>query len=175
MIAVLLVLGCGVDRWDVKTASDPAAAQIDPTPHRATIAQLRARKPPPWSETAPRFVEETQTHTVTAYLDGFMREEDGDYHVGLRDERGRTMVVEFPAPDCLGGSLLRMEALLARRALEDILRVPITSKYKRLRGNTVRMQVTGVFFWDRSHGQHLGARARNGAELHLVRGVRRVR
>jgi hypothetical protein len=175
MIALLLaLLACGTERWDVKVASDAAAAEIDPTPRRATIALLRALVPPQFAVDAPRWPEERKTFTVTAFLDGFMREADGDYHVGIRDEAGRTIVVEFPAPECLDGSFLRIDALLARRALENILRVPITSSYKRLRGNTVRLQVTGVLFFDKRHGQHIGARAPSGVELHLVRGVRRL-
>ncbi len=175
MITLLLaLLACGSERWDVKVASDAAAAQIDPTPLPTSIAALRSLVPRPFSVTAPRWPEEMFTYLIEAYLDGFMREDDGDYHVGLRDAGGRTMVVEFPAPECLDGSHLRTEALAARAALEAILRVPITSSYKRLRGNTVRLRVIGVFFWDKKHGTHLGARAPNSAELHLVRGVRRL-
>ncbi len=38
MIAVLLILlACGTERWDVKTAKDDAAAGINATPQLATI------------------------------------------------------------------------------------------------------------------------------------------
>ena len=115
----------------------------------------------------PRQPEEKATLTIVAYLDGFKLETDSDYHVGIRDDQGLTMVVEFPAPGCLTGSHLKAKAKAARKALEQILNVPITSSYKKMKRNTVRLQVTGVFFWDKKHGV-LGARAPNSAELHPV-------
>jgi hypothetical protein len=98
----------------------------------------------------PRQPEEKQTLTIVAFLDGFKFESDRDYHVGIRDAQGLTMVVEFPAPGCLTGSHLKAQAKAGRKALEQILNVPITTSYKKMKKNTVRLQVTGVFFWGKS-------------------------
>jgi hypothetical protein len=167
MLAVLLAITCGSERWSVKTAKDAAATQIDSTAQTAAIQDLRNRTAPAWSESLPRQAEEKQTLTIVAYLDGFKKEGDSDYHVGIRDDQGKTMVVEFPAPGCLNGSHLKAKAKAARTALEGILHVPITGSYKKMKQNTVQLRVTGVFFWDKKHGVP-GARAPNGAELHPV-------
>lgn len=79
------------------------------------------------------------------------------------------MVVEFPAPGCLEGSHLKTQAKAARKKLATILGVPITGTSK-MKQNTVKLRVVGIFFWDKKHGV-LGARAPNGAELHPVRNV----
>ena len=167
-LAILLAVTCGTERWNVKTAKDAAAEKIDPTAQTATILDLRNRTPPAsWSNAMPRQPEEKETLTVVAFLDGFKSESDSDYHVGIPDAQGLTMVVEFPAPGCLTGSHLKAKAKAARAALEHVLNVPITTSYKKMKKNTVRLQVTGVFFWDKKHGVP-GARAPNGAELHPV-------
>jgi hypothetical protein len=173
MIAILILLACGSERWNVKTTTDADAAQIVTKAKTVTIAALTLRAPRPFADNAPRWPEEKQLLVIDAYLDGFKREDDGDYHVGIRDENGLTMVVEFPAPECLTGAVFQKQAVAARQALESILRVPITTSYKKLKTNTVRLRIVGPLFWDKIHGVR-GVRAKNSVELHPVLGVKRL-
>ena len=87
MLAILLAVTCGTERWNVKTAKDAAATQIDATAQTATIEDLRNRTAPAWSLAMPRQSEEKQTLTIVAYLDGFKTEGDSDYHVGIRNDQ----------------------------------------------------------------------------------------
>lgn len=82
--------------------------------------------------------------------------DDGDYHVVIADDEGRTMIVESPSADCVGDSLWRTDLLRARRQVAD-LRVGM------------HVAVTGVGFFDYPHRQ-IGV-APNAVELHPVLGV----
>lgn len=158
MLSILLVvaLGCGSERWDVKTAADPAAAEVkDGSPLRRTVAELVALPAPKWSAKRARGDEEKVAAELEVFVRKVRAEADGDVHVVVADaaEGGPTMVVEVPSDECAGGSRYR-EDMKAARAVLDRLRP----------GSKVLLR--GVVFFDKVHGA-TGA-APNGVELHPV-------
>ena len=106
-IALLLsassALGCGSERWPVKTGADRDAARVANSPKPATIAQLGSIAAPAHPERLPtsRFAPtELTTFHVTGVLTVIEREADGDYHIVLADpvDPRVTMIVEGPDP-----------------------------------------------------------------------------
>lgn len=159
MLYALLVvasLGCGSERWDVKTASDAAAKEVkDGAPLRRTVAELAALPAPKWSASRPRGDEEKVQVELEVYVRKVRAEADGDVHVVVADaaEGGPTMVVEVPSDECAEGSRFREEMKAARAVMEKL--AP---------GRKVLLR--GVLFFDKLHGAY-GA-AGNGAEVHPV-------
>jgi hypothetical protein len=157
--------GCGVERWAVKTMTDPGAEQVNLAPVPASIAGLIAIAPPqaPTDRVAP---VETSDYQLTATLVYGKPEGDGDYHLVLEDHLGETMIVEAPLPSCARGSRVLAQITAVRKRLDE--RVPELSE-----GKTVKpfldVTVTGVGFWDRLHGQ-TGV-APSGIELHPLTSI----
>ncbi len=103
---------CGVERWPVKTLTDPRARLVRLKPRPATVRALRRLRPPADVANSPRIhgVEtttyrihgvETTTYRVRAALIGTKHEDDGDFHLVIADPRNlnQTMIVEFPIGD----------------------------------------------------------------------------
>lgn len=153
--------GCGMERWAVKTMTDPLAAQVALTPKDTTIARLVAIAPPvnPTDRVAP--TEET-TYRVHGVIILVKQEADSDYHVVIEDPQGNTMIVEATSPNCDNGSVVAGQIAQVRQAMDNQFpgghftgQVPAT--------------VTGVGFFDRLHGQ--SGVAPNGIELHPLTAV----
>lgn len=147
--------GCGVERWAVKTLTDPAANQVHLTPQETTVADLVSIAPPasPTDRVGPT---ETQAFRLAGTLTVIKQESDSDYHLVVSDGQGNTMIVESTSPSCAQGSLVLSQIEQVRGAINS-------------RGGTsmslpVPVTVTGVGFFDRLHGQ-TGV-APNGIELH---------
>lgn len=165
-------LHCGVERWAVKTLSDPAASQVNFTPVRATVKALNQQTVPAGlGPSSPRTdgVEKTTfkvrarlIHTRYVGKSG----EDRDIHLVIADpdSRKKTMIVEFPDIQCEGAadSIKKNEMGAARRAFERSCGKPPTS-FVDLRGTA---QITGIGFFDEKHGQK--GVADNAIELHPV-------
>jgi len=163
---------CGVERWEIKTLSDPDADRVDFTPVPTTVEALgalsRPARTPQLSRVSP--VEFT-TYQIDAYLGGFRRESDGDVHLilfGMKNQRA-SMIAEIPDPFCSGAcaSGLSADFAKARAILDQILAEPNPTD------QPIVVRVTGVGFFDRNHRQ-IGA-APNIIELHPVLTLERVR
>ena len=163
---------CGVDRWAVKTLSDPAAGKVNFNPQWTTIASLTDEKSPlsskgplPQNRLSPL---EFKTFQVKALLIGYKLESDKDFHVVIADpnDRGRTMVAEIPDPQCNGANASKYAERYqaARSAVIHLLGSAQPGQFKA--GNNVAITITGVGFFDAVRGQ-TGA-AKNGVELHPV-------
>lgn len=156
--------GCGVERWAVKTLTDPGATRVAPAPQDATIAGLGGIAPPqdPTDRVAP--TETTVFRLSDVQLTAFKQEDDSDIHVALTDGRGHTMIAELPSPSCdtTAPPALRDRMAAARAAFVAACGPP-TGSYKTLTGTAT---LTGVGFFDRIHGQR--GVAPNGIELHPV-------
>ena len=158
----------GTERWNVKVANDPDAAQISPNPQGPnTVAQLNQIEPKP-IDPGGRMEPEKKRYTVRGLLSYFKKEDDGDYHVVITDPpgqfshddaapNGRSMVVELPNPDCLRGksgkgpatSILAQSMAEARASFEEQVHgISGTNITK-----SIPVTVTGVGFFDRAHGQ----------------------
>lgn len=169
---------CGKERWMVKTSADQDSAKVNMLPVTTTIAKLIAIPAPTRAELDAkpdsRFPAELQVYTVQAYLVGFKREADEDFHIVIADleQPKATMVVEMPAGDCMpttdGGSLvpasLRNDAVKLQASWQARFGKAIP-KFKPVAGH-IKVEITGIGFFDFLHGQ-TGV-APNGFELHRV-------
>jgi hypothetical protein len=162
LFAASLHAQCGGERWPVKVATDPDAAAVSAAPITATIATLRTFPPmrplPQDRRVAPI---ETTTYSVIATLTEYKVDVDGDYHLVLSDDLGRTVVARLPSPACLSGSRFATQIAAARRAFEA--RFIPTAEFQRA---MVPVEVHGVGFFAFLHGQR--GMAPNGVELHPV-------
>lgn len=165
---------CGRERWDVKTATDPAAGQIKLDPKTATVGELGALPTTnPNNPDQPRDsgVEST-VYRVTAELVEAKRESDSDFHLVLRDGSA-TMIAEIPdAPACTEPpitpevSVLERQIESARNAFIQEFGEPQSYPAPGLKiGHQVT--ITGVGFFDVPHGQ-TGVAPFNAIELHPV-------
>lgn len=151
--------GCGVERWAVKTLTDPGANQVNLTPQLSSIADLVSIAPPvsPTDRVGPT---ETSTFRISGTLTFIKQEADSDYHLVLSDGQN-TMIVESPNPKCAQGSLVLKQIEEVRQTLD--------AKGGTSMPTGVAMTVTGVGLFDRLHGQ-TGV-ALNGIELHPLLSV----
>lgn len=150
---------CGVERWDVKTGTDPAATSVDQsvTKH-TTIAKLNAISAPisPHARVVP---VETTVYDLTGTLTAYKLEADSDYHLALADRSGHQMIAEIPSPKCVKGGPFKA-AIAAVRKIFDA-RLSATGRFKT---SDVPITISGVGFFDKKHGQR--GLASNGIELH---------
>lgn len=151
---------CGIERWGVKTGTDPFANQVNLTPRPSTISQLAAL-PAPVNPGDKRQSGEFATATIHATLTAYKSEADSDYHLALRDSTGATMIAEIPSPGCVGGSAWERQIDGARKTFDSSFAA--SSTYVSV---SRPVTVTGVIFYDKIHGQR--GVAPNGVELHPV-------
>ena len=159
---------CGVERWAVKTGTDPAASQVNLSDvHDSTLAAMDAIPVPAgFGQDAPRLppVEET-VYRLSATLTGYKMEADSDYHLVLSDGQGHTMIAEIPAPACVGSGSPFLAGITKARGEFDARYAPGDF----FQPANVAVTVTGVGFFDTIHGQ-TGV-APNGIELHPVQDI----
>lgn len=171
---------CGTERWAVKTSADKDADKVNTAvPITTTVANLVTIAAPTRAELDAkpdsRFAAELHAYTVQGYLVGFKRETDEDFHIVIADlaQPKTTMIVEIPAGDCMpttdGGSLsassLRNEAVKLQASWQARFG-KATAKFKNVAVHKMKVEITGVGFFDFLHGQ-TGV-APNGFELHRV-------
>jgi len=156
---------CGVERWPVKTLSDPRARQIAFAARPATVRRLGALRANPGGQDT-RGPLESRVFSVQARIVRVKREPDSDYHLVLW-QGGATMIAELPAGGCTPGAQHRSAMARARAALEHALGGPVGESWVHL---SLRVRVAGVLVFDFPHGQ--SGHARNYAELHPVTGFR---
>lgn len=144
----------GVDRWPVKTGADAGAHAVSAIVQPSTIGALTSIPAPraPTSRVAP--VEMT-VYAVPCTITLWKIEADGDHHLVLRDDAGRTMIAEIPDPQLVDASSPWRDQIAAVRAAFDAA-PPINRP----------VVVTGVGFFDHAHGQ--SGVAPNAIELHPV-------
>jgi hypothetical protein len=164
LMAFSLHAQCGVERWSIKTGTDSGASSINLGTYVSTTIynMLQSAHPatlPANSRIAPR---ETTQYRLSGTLTKYVREGDSDYHLVMQDGAGRTMIIEIPAPNCVGaGSPFGPGVANARRQFDA--RFTATTSFK---STSTPVTVRGVGFWDFLHGQ-TGV-APNGIEIHSV-------
>lgn len=163
---------CGRERWNVKTATDPAAASIKLEPQATTIAALDALPTTnPGNPDQPRDsgVEST-VYKITGTLEAAKREADSDFHLALSDGEGHTMIAEIPdAPACTEPPITERVSVLEQQI--EQARASFVQEFGEPGGSswtTIGRQVTitGVGFFDVPHGQRNVAP--NAVEIHPV-------
>jgi hypothetical protein len=177
------LLGAAVhERWDVKTAADTdAQALTGQSPTSTTITELRALAVPAFlppdgrSDGAEKTVWE-----LTATLQTFRSESDGDYHLVIStDDQNETMIAEIPNPgDITAPSFFAEQIASARAAFDnhfqitENINVPTAPAAPGFAGQAkfqevaVSVTITGLGYFDFNHHQ-LGV-APNAIELHPV-------
>lgn len=170
LVAVVLLAvaelqaACGVERWSVKTGTDPQAPSVVLSTYvSSTIYNFhqstRPSSLPSNGRVSPR---ETTQYRLSGTLTKYVREADSDYHLVIRDGSGRTMIVELPASNCVGaGSPFGPGIARARQQFDA--RFTATTSFKT---TSTPVTIKGVGFWDYIHGQ-TGV-APNGIEVHPV-------
>jgi len=176
-LAASAVLGCGIERWAVKTLADPEGVEVSQhAPIMATIGELTNRPAPTRAQLqaaeSTRFPDEQQTYQVSALIVGYKLEADDDFHIVLADPRNpkATMIAEIPAGKCaspavIGGQLEAIFDALQTNFANQFGKP--TAKFKKL-NKPACVKARGVGFYDFLHGQ-TGV-AKNGFELHPLLG-----
>src|SRR5258707_956741 len=155
---------CGVERWSVKTGTDPDVGLINLSSSTAnTIVTMRgwpAPSPIPANNRVSPY--ETTQWVLNATLTQYKLEGDSDYHLVLSDASGNTLIAEIPSPSCVGsGSPFGPGIQNARNQFDA--RFTATTSFQTA---NIPVQVTGVGMFDFLHGQ-TGV-APNGIEIHPV-------
>ncbi len=165
-------VGCGADRWTLKTGTDSAATGISLLPQLRTIPELLAIPGPPavfpqTTRLAP--TEKTVFAVKDVRLEYVRLEGDSDYHLVITELVNpgiNRIITEIPYPgDCTTGSTWQCLISHARSNV-DAANLGISATGRSL--NTV-ISIIGVGFFDPEHGQN-GA-APNAFELHPVLGI----
>ncbi|HSP62784.1 MAG TPA: hypothetical protein VLQ90_07375 [Pyrinomonadaceae bacterium] len=155
---------CGVERWSVKTGTDPDAGLVNlSSPNPTTIANLTGITAPASLPDNNR-VQPTETTiwVINATLVKYVLAYDSDYHMVLTDRAGRTMIAEIPAPGCVGPGSPFAAGIAHARAQFDAMFTATTT----FQTANVPVQITGVGFFDHLEGQE--GLAPNGIELHPI-------
>ena len=108
---------CGVERWRVKTLTDPEAASVNFIPKDTTVDALRALPASGVGMRTPRLRgAEMRVYRVRATLVGAKLEADGDIHLAIADTRSRshTIIVELPDPGCTSGAPSRRRGQMTK-------------------------------------------------------------
>jgi hypothetical protein len=142
---------CGTERWTVKTLQDRPTL----LPVRTTTLRFLVTRPAPSTLPSTRQPFERHVYRVTAAATLVRSEDDGDFHLVLRDG-ALHMIAEAPSTSCVAG------ATPVRRAQMGTARAAVRV--------CARAQITGVAFFDYKHGQ-TGVAA-NAIELHPILGFR---
>jgi hypothetical protein len=155
---------CGVERWSIKTGTDSQAPSINLSTYISTTiynfwSSAKPASLPANSRLSPR---EVNQYRVSGTLTKYKRETDSDYHVVIQDSSGRTMIVEIPSINCVGGGSPFGSGISHARAQFDA-RLTATSTMKTA---SIPVTIKGIGFWDFIHGQ-TGV-APNGIEVHPV-------
>jgi hypothetical protein len=170
LVAVALVAvselhaACGVERWSVKTGTDPQAPSVALGSYVSSTIynfhqSVRPASLPSNGRVAPR---ETTQYRLSGTLTKYVRESDSDYHLVIQDSAGRTMIIELPASNCVGAGSPFGPGISRARSQFDARFTATTS----MKTTSTAVTIKGVGFWDFLHGQ-TGV-APNGIEVHPV-------
>jgi len=156
---------CGEERWDIKTGTDPGAADISLDPRATTVHQLVHRTRP--VHIHDNHLRQTTTEKKVWQVDceviGYVSEDDSDIHVAIWDlHTHETMIVEFPDPDCVQDSVWLDQIRQSRADFQSV----ITNVPGEFKQDQRRAKITGVGFFDFRH--HQRGLAKNAIELHPV-------
>ena len=183
----------GQERWAVKDGTDDSASQVNLSQIQpVTLADLVHIKQPhlPGDDTT-RLPQEMRVVRLQAHLIQWRLEDDQDYHLVLTDDTenftpgrgkptGHSLVGEIPSPDCLSGSTgefgtqspflnvagnPQLGIAPARAQLDNAFpNADLSGGWNDAGG--ARVEVVGVQFFDRAHGQV--SRAPNNLEIHPI-------
>jgi hypothetical protein len=165
LVAVAKTLGCGTERWAVKTLTDSAASEVNLTPQAATVAELIALARPGGLTAAltSRIAEEFNTYQVTGTITLAKLESDSDVHMVLTDDSSNTMIIEAVCPTCAENSVVGTQISAVSQTVQALFPTAAAGGIEHV---SVPATATGVAFFDHQHGQD--GVAPNAIELHPV-------
>src|SRR5947199_10780943 len=147
----LLAQSCGVERWSVKTGTDPDVGLINLSSSTAnTIVTMRgwtAPNPIPANNRVSPF--ETTVWVLNATLTQYKLESDSDYHLILSDASGNTLIAEIPLPACVGSGSPFLSGITNARNQFNARFTPTGS----FQTANIPVQIKGVAMFDFLHGQ----------------------
>jgi hypothetical protein len=155
---------CGVERWNVKTLTDPDTSSIVWTPVASTIAEQNGFAEISVDVNTPRQDFEKKVVTIQCNIVAYKKEDDSDIHLVLLDAQNDSMIGEIPSIYCneVAGSPYASEFQTASQWITDNLGKPSTDfKY-----SNAQVTITGVQFQDFEH-EEVG-HAKNYREIHPV-------
>jgi hypothetical protein len=163
-LAGSLYAQCGVERWTIKTGTDSGASSValGSWVSSTIYNMLQSAHPASLPATTRISPRETTQYSLSGTLIKYAKESDSDYHLVIKDSAGRTMIIEIPAPNCVGGGSPFGPGISNARHQFDA-KFTATSSFKT---TSTAVTVRGVGFWDFLHGQ-TGV-APNGIEIHPV-------
>ncbi len=169
---------CGKERWAVKVAKDPHAKFLFKNakttgplkaPKHTDIKTLAALDNPFKGKLPPDFNRVTGIETTIWEIEGtlfkFIKEDDEDYHLAIRDSSGNTMVVEIPAPDCLSKTPRKLKEMITAARLAFDGRFTATGNPK---DASARVRITGPAMFDKKHPNDPIGDSPNHLEIHPV-------
>src|SRR5437016_1689977 len=120
--STVLFSQCGVERWSVKTGTDPDAGLVNlNSSTNTTIVNMRAfTAPNPIPANNRVSPAETTVWVINATLTQFKLENDSDYHLVIQDASGNTMITEIPMPSCVGSTSPFLSSIQNARAKFDV-------------------------------------------------------
>ncbi len=159
-LAATQALACGKWRWDIKTGTDPQAAQINVNniDHVAITDLISLPRPTYYPQNSRIAPTEMQVYNINATIVEIRHEDDGDYHLLAQDSGGNTMITEIPDPQCVGSSSPFIPLIEAARSY-------VTQNWNGSTRVNIPASITGVAFFDFPHA---GGAAPNAIELHPV-------
>ena len=164
LIPLSVLADCGVERWSVKTGTDPDAVLINLLLSTAsTVSVMRSwPTPSPIPSNSRVSPYEINVWNLTATLRDYKAEGDSDYHLVLVDSSGNTMIAEIPSLACVGAQSPFLPGIQNARTQFDSKYTATTS----FKTADIPVQIKGVGMFDFLHGQR--GVAPNGIELHPV-------
>ncbi|MDP4199964.1 MAG: hypothetical protein Q8922_08260 [Bacteroidota bacterium] len=156
-------------RWKVKTLADSMALPAEVMP--SSIEEQCALPAPKVDESVARLPSERQVFAVTANLIAAKREFDGDYHLVLEDPVTHLHIIaEIPDTTGKAPRSYRDQFAEARLAVDRICGAPGLLGIK-IR-QPVRIEVTGIGFFDEAHLITPNGMPSNFREIHPVIHIR---
>ena len=176
VVCAFSMVGCALNRTEVKSLRDPTAARIQfAPPVDTTISALNAI-PSHCGPTGNRRVrdEELRVYRIEGTIIRVKRERDHDIHIVLADTTNPKdhIIVESDDPN-FGknvASPYRNRLTTARRMMDALVSAPSADAFRDLKGTVVR--VTGIGFFDVNHFQK--GRSRSCIELHPILTIERL-
>ena len=151
---------CGVERWAIKTGTDPYTGSVSLVPHETTIATLAALAAAGGGTMRESPTETTLWQLTDVTLSELKLEADSDEHLVLSDGAA-TLIAEVPFPTCASASPWVCFISRVRGEIDARYTVGTSPQYP-----AAVVTVRGVGFFDTLHGQ-TGV-APNAIELHPV-------
>ena len=159
---------CGVERWPIKTLSDPDTVKIDFLKIIPSTIHQQVSLTKPSINRNKRHDTERSVLKINCSIVGFKRENgDKDIHIIIEDdETEETMVAEIPSHKCLAIMKTSRQKLFFELNKWFVENIGYPSNNFIYLKKHIPVTITGIGYFDYVHGQ-VGMAA-NGREIHPI-------